>query len=109
MSASVMPGALERLGHGERRADEELIGRIDADVRPAAERGERLVAERARLLLAHEQDGRGAVGERRGVAGGERAVLREDRLSLASFSTLVSARTRPSSCNRLAARRRHAA
>ena len=44
--------------------------------------GERPVAERRRLLLRHQQHGRGAVGERRGVAGGDRAVAAvEHRLS----------------------------
>ena len=62
-------------------------------------RGERRVAERPGLLLAHQQHRRGAVGERARVAGGDRAVLGEHRrAACASFSTLVSARTRLSAC-----------
>ena len=98
MSASARPGAVERLGHRERRAHQELIGRIDADVRPAAERRERLEAERRAFssLISSTAAAPSVSGAR--VAGGERAVLGEDR---AQLGELLDA-----SCRRARGRRR---
>ena len=80
--AQLEPRALQRLRHGERGPHQQLVCRIDTGVRPGAERRQRLETERLGLVLAHQQHRRGAVGERAGVARGERAVLREHRPEL---------------------------
>ena len=74
------PGATERDRDRVRGRDEQLIGRIDRRVRVAPDRGERLPPEGPRARLAREDDGRGAVGQRTRVAGGDRPMLAiEDR------------------------------
>ena len=75
------PGALERQRHRVGRPHEELPARIDRRDRVAPDVRQRRVAQRPRLLFGHEQHRRRAVGERRRVPGGDRAVLPiEDRL-----------------------------
>ena len=77
------PGAVERHRRGVGRALQQLSAGIDRGVGVGAQVAERLEPERLRLLLAHHQQRRGAVGERRGVAGGDGAVLAiEHRLEL---------------------------
>ena len=76
-------GPLEGEGHREGRAHQELPPGIDRRHGVAPNRGERAIAQRPGLLLGHQQHRRRAVGERRGVAGGHRAVAAvEDRLEL---------------------------
>ena len=56
------------------RAVEQVVGvRADADVGDDA--GARLEAEGLRLFLAHPEDGRGTIGNLRGVTGGGRAAF----------------------------------
>ncbi len=75
--------ALERGREREDGALQQLIERIGRGVRVALDEAEGLDAERFRLVLGHEQHRGRAVGERGGVAGGDRAVLAvEDRLQL---------------------------
>src|SRR5690606_27010184 len=68
-------GSLERDGGREDGTLQELVRGGEGGVGVAANVAERGVAERLRLLLAHEQHGGGAVSERRRVTGGYRAVL----------------------------------
>ena len=94
------PGAVERLRHRERRA------RAAADRRDRRRRRPTSAAPPAASspsalafssVISSTADG--AVGERRGVAGGDACrPWRTPGASLASFSTLVSARTRLSLC-----------
>ena len=75
MSASFRPARSRALRDGEGGAHEELAARVHGRDRPRAHEGERLVALGPRLLLRHEQHRGGAVGQRRRVARGHRAVL----------------------------------
>ena len=61
---------LEQLRHGEDRADAHLVG-IAAGDRDAAIDAERLEIALARELGLHQHAGAGAVGQLRGVAGGD--------------------------------------
>ena len=65
---------LERLRHGERGPHQQLSAGIDGGHGPGAHERQRLAALGARLLLGHQQHRRRAVGQRRGVAGGDAAV-----------------------------------
>ena len=49
-----------------------------------------------RIVLAAHQHGRGAVGQRRGGAGGDRAALRKAGFSCARPAAVVSGRMQPS-------------
>ena len=95
MSASFSPARVERGRRGVGRPLEELVAGVERGEGVGADVAERRVAQRLRRLLAHQQDGRAAVGERAGVAGGEGAVAAvEDRLQLAPGPPAsVSART----------------
>ena len=75
-------GAVERAGDGEGGSHQQLVGGVDADVAPRAQGGERGVAERFGFFFAHDQHGRGTVGERARIAGGEGAILGKDRAQL---------------------------
>ena len=59
-----------------------IIDRVDAGEGERVEAGPRLEAELVGPLLAHDQHGRGAVGDLRAVAGGHLAVFLERRLEL---------------------------
>ena len=77
------PGPIEGLGHRVGRSHEELPAGIHRGHGVAPDRGEGTVAQRPRLVLRHQQHRRGAIGERRGVARGHRAVAAvEHRLQL---------------------------
>src|SRR6266540_909005 len=84
--AEVLPldsGALQRLGHRKDRRLEQLPAGIDRGNRVRPDEGEGLISERPRRFVAHQQDRRGAVGEGRGVRGGNAAVAAiEDGLEL---------------------------
>src|SRR6201999_314936 len=68
---------------GVGRPLEELVAGVERREGVGADVAERRVAQRLRLLLAHQQHGRAAVGQRARIAGGERAVaLVEHRLEL---------------------------
>ena len=78
-----MRGALERARHRVDRAHEQLPPRIHRRDGVAPDERERPVAERLGLVLGHQQDGRGAVGQGRRVARRHRAVPAvEDRPEL---------------------------
>ena len=70
---------LEHLGRGRDRAGEHHH-RVDAGERERVEARPRLEAELVRLLLAHDQHGRRAVGDLRRVRRRDHAVCLERRL-----------------------------
>jgi hypothetical protein len=65
---------LEGAGHGEYGAHEQLLARIDGGDRVRANEGQWCLAERARRVGGHQQDGRRAVSQRRSVSGCHRPV-----------------------------------
>ena len=74
-----MPGAGQRLLGGGDRADAHDLRRAAGD-RDGLDPRQRLQAVLVRVGLAAHQHGGGAIGQRRGGAGGHRAVLVERRL-----------------------------
>src|SRR6267143_6529152 len=77
-------GALQRLGRRERRRLQELPGRVDGRVGIGAQEPERAQSQLAGAVLGADDQRRGAVGQGRGVARRDRAVLLvEDGLELA--------------------------
>src|SRR6202035_3911837 len=77
------PGAVERRRGGVGRSLQELVAGGERGEGPGADVGKRRVAQRLRLLLAHQEDGGAAIRQRRRVAGRQAAVVAvEDRLEL---------------------------
>ena len=72
-------GALQGLAHGRDRGGGELRGRVGVDA-VAGDAGDGLESQGLGGGGAHEHQGRSAVGDRGGVGGRDRAVLRERRL-----------------------------
>ena len=81
MSSIVRPRLLEDLAGRRDRALEHRDG-VGTGNGERVEAGPGLHAQLLGLVLAHDQHARGAVGDLRGVAGGDRAVLLERRLEL---------------------------
>ena len=75
MSSTFSPCAFEQFGHREYRADAHLVG-IAAGDRDAAVDAERRQVALLGLLGLHQHAGAGAVGELRGVAGGDEGARR---------------------------------
>ncbi len=72
---------LERRARGRDRAGPH-DRRVDARVRPGDDAGERRLAALGRFAGLHQHQGRGAVVDARGIAGGHAAVLGEGRPQL---------------------------
>ena len=73
--------AFQEPGHGDGRRHEQALGRVVGGVGHAPDVRQRFQAARGGFLLAHQKHRGGAVGHRRRIARGERAVLRvEDGL-----------------------------
>ena len=93
MSASFRPARLSAFLRGRHGAGAHH-GRVDAGDGRGHDPHQRLEAERLGLLLAHDQQRRGAVVERRAVAGGHGAHAgHERRLQRGERFQLVSGRT----------------
>ena len=76
MSSTLRPCAFEQFRHGEHRADAHLV-RIAAGDRDAAIDAERRQIALARELRLHQHAGARAVGQLRGVAGGDEGAALE--------------------------------
>ena len=74
MSATLRPWRCEQARHGEDRSDAHLVGLAAGD-RKAAEDAQRLDAALGRFARLHHNRRRSAVGELRGVAGGDVLAL----------------------------------
>ena len=81
MSSSVSLARSSTVGRG-RDGPGQHGDRVDAGQGEGVEAGPGAQAQRVGLLLAHDQDGRGAVGDLRRVAGRDLAVLLEGGLEL---------------------------
>jgi hypothetical protein len=79
MSPRLQAGALQHLLGRRHRADAHDLRRAAGDGHRLDPR-QRLEAVRLGIILGHHQHGRGAVGQRRGGAGGDRTVDVERRL-----------------------------
>ena len=93
MSSIFSPCCCKQLRHGEDRADPHLVGGAAGD-RDAAIDAERLQPAALGLRRLHQHGGRGAVGQLRGVAGGDEPAFLD---ASARRGTPASAPARPSS------------